>query len=182
MKEPRFITYRDKDEITELFNNGTLRVECSLSENLLQELITAYTGDISIVYFWVSTDDLPALSEYYGHTEKVEFRKPKCPYILLNRERFEYLNETVLREYPNYFHEGEYKEIGFRRLIKEGKLEKYLNDLIIEEDYDGAYNPELLEDRPSNVYMGIMNELSIHDVISINGKPISATKIDKNIL
>ena len=178
MKEPRFITYRDKDEIEELFNNGVLRVERSLSENLLQELITAYTGDISIVYFWVSTDDLPELSEYFGHTEKVEFRKPKSPYILLNRERFEYLNETVLKDFPEYFHEGEYKEVGFKRLIKEGKLEKYLNDLIIEENYDEAYNPELLDDRPSNVYMGIMNELSIHDVISINGKPIER-KINK---
>lgn len=178
MKEPRFITYRDKEEIDELFNNRVLRVERSLSENLLQELILAYTGDISIIYFWVSTDDLPTLSEYYGHTEKVEFRKPNCPYILLNKERFEYLNNTVLKDFPEYFHEGEYKEVGFKRLIQEGKLKKYLNDLVIEENYNEAYNPELLNDRPSNVYMGIMNELHLNDVISINGKPIER-KINK---
>lgn len=178
MKELRFITYRDKDEIMELLNNGTPRVERSLNENLLQELILAYTGDISIIYFWVSTDDLPTLNEYYGHTEKVEFRKPNRPYILLNRKRFEYLNKTVLKDFPEYFHEGEYKEIEFKRLVKEGKLDKCLNDLIIEENYNGAYNPEILDDRPSNVYMGIMNELRLSDIISINGKPIER-KINK---
>lgn len=169
----RFITYRDKDEIEELISKGKLRVERSLSENLLQELLYAYTYDLSIIYFWACYNDLPTLDEYFTHTEKVEFKEPTKPYILLDKERFDYLGFAIKDKYPKYFKEDEYADIGFRKLIKEGKLKEYLENFETDRDYNGAFNPELIENGPCNVYMGIMNELNLKDIISINGKKIN---------